>query len=184
MIQRMSHSTVWVLDQDRALSDQGKPFAYLPQYDSGDHVLPNDAGYQAIAAAMPLDIFTQATPLAPANPATDCSTGVTPGQTLTSIQSCDGRFALAFLSNGDMTVTQTDAQGSHLLWSAGTSNLGAVQAVMLQTGNLVLNDANGRTVWATNTDFGPVANLLMQNDGNLVLYNLRKPVWSTGTCCH
>ena len=38
-----------VLDFDKATRDPQNPRGYLPQYDSGDHLHPNDAGYQAMA---------------------------------------------------------------------------------------------------------------------------------------
>ncbi|GAA4261088.1 hypothetical protein GCM10022255_092340 [Dactylosporangium darangshiense] len=41
-----------VLDQDTATHDPGNPQAFLPAYDCGDHLHPNDAGYQAIANAV------------------------------------------------------------------------------------------------------------------------------------
>jgi lysophospholipase L1-like esterase len=41
-------------DIDLALRDPAMPQRLLPRYDSGDHVHPNDTGYQALAAAVPL----------------------------------------------------------------------------------------------------------------------------------
>lgn len=43
-----------VLDFDRILRDPSHPARLLPAYDSGDHLHPNDAGYRAIASALPL----------------------------------------------------------------------------------------------------------------------------------
>jgi lysophospholipase L1-like esterase len=34
----------------------------LPAYDSGDHLHPNDLGMQAMANAIPLELFRSATP--------------------------------------------------------------------------------------------------------------------------
>jgi lysophospholipase L1-like esterase len=183
-IRRANNGCDAVLDMDKVLRDPKNPLQVNPIYHGQDNVHPNDAGYQAIANAVPLDIFTKATPLATANSSNSCSSGLTAGHTLTTLFSCDGRFALNFLSTGVLQVTQHDAHGSHVLFASKTDKLGAVQAEMLPTGNFVLRDANGRQVWATNTDFNPGANLLMQNDGNLVIYSNNKPVWSSGTCCH
>jgi len=47
-----------VVDQDTATHDPSNPTMYLPAYDSGDHLHPNDAGYQAIANAVDLSLFT------------------------------------------------------------------------------------------------------------------------------
>jgi lysophospholipase L1-like esterase len=43
-----------VLDFDQIVRDPTHPGRLLPTYDSGDHLHPNDAGYRAIAAALPL----------------------------------------------------------------------------------------------------------------------------------
>lgn len=50
-----------VLDFDKATRDPQNPRSYLPQYDSGDHLHPNDAGYQAMANAIDLSLFTAET---------------------------------------------------------------------------------------------------------------------------
>jgi lysophospholipase L1-like esterase len=47
-----------LLDTEAALRDPARPTRVLPAYDSGDHLHPNDAGYQAIANAVPLAPFT------------------------------------------------------------------------------------------------------------------------------
>lgn len=44
-----------VIDFDRATRDPDNPEALLPEYDSGDHLHPNDAGYRAMAAAVDLE---------------------------------------------------------------------------------------------------------------------------------
>ncbi|MGW7386365.1 RICIN domain-containing protein [Streptomyces sp. NPDC054794] len=43
-----------VIDFDKAMKDPGNPLALNPAYDSGDHLHPNDAGYQAMANAVNL----------------------------------------------------------------------------------------------------------------------------------
>jgi lysophospholipase L1-like esterase len=43
-----------VIDQDAATHDPLHPAQFLPAYDSGDHLHPNDAGLQAIADAVNL----------------------------------------------------------------------------------------------------------------------------------
>ena len=47
-----------VVDQDTATHDPSAPTWYLPAYDSGDHLHPSDAGYQAIGNAVNLGLFT------------------------------------------------------------------------------------------------------------------------------
>lgn len=48
-----------VIDFDKILRDPKIPSQLAPQFDSGDFLHPNVAGYQAIADAFPLGIFTQ-----------------------------------------------------------------------------------------------------------------------------
>jgi len=47
-----------VIDFDQATRDPANPLAYRPEFDSGDHLHPNDAGYQAMANAIDLSLFT------------------------------------------------------------------------------------------------------------------------------
>ena len=46
-----------VIDFEAAVRDGSNPPQILPQYDSGDHLHPNDAGYQAMANAINLKLF-------------------------------------------------------------------------------------------------------------------------------
>ncbi len=46
-----------VIDFDAALRDPRDERALRPAYDSGDHLHPNDAGYAAMAQAVPLHLF-------------------------------------------------------------------------------------------------------------------------------
>jgi lysophospholipase L1-like esterase len=47
-----------VVDFDLALRDPTRPSRLRATYDSGDHLHPNNAGYQAMAQAVPLTLFT------------------------------------------------------------------------------------------------------------------------------
>jgi lysophospholipase L1-like esterase len=46
-----------VIDFDAATRDTQAPTKFNPKYDSGDHLHPNDAGYEAMAAAIDLKLF-------------------------------------------------------------------------------------------------------------------------------
>jgi lysophospholipase L1-like esterase len=46
-----------VVDFDKATRDHEKPGQFLPAYDSGDHLHPNDAGYRAMAEAVDLTLL-------------------------------------------------------------------------------------------------------------------------------
>lgn len=54
---RTGHLYDGVLDFDQVLRDPSNPTQLRPAYDSGDHVHPNDAGYQAIARSIDLTNF-------------------------------------------------------------------------------------------------------------------------------
>jgi lysophospholipase L1-like esterase len=53
---RSSHEFDGVLDFDKVLRDPAAPSKLRAEWDSGDHIHPNDAGYQAMAASVPLDL--------------------------------------------------------------------------------------------------------------------------------
>jgi lysophospholipase L1-like esterase len=48
-----------VIDFDRAVRDPARPARLLPHYDSGDHLHPSDAGYEAMANAIDLSLFSR-----------------------------------------------------------------------------------------------------------------------------
>ena len=48
-----------VIDFDKAMQDPSNPTTLLPAYDSGDHLHPNDAGYQAMANAINLGLMNK-----------------------------------------------------------------------------------------------------------------------------
>jgi lysophospholipase L1-like esterase len=46
-----------VIDQDEITHDSVHPTRFLPAYDSGDHLHPNDAGHHAMADGIDLSLF-------------------------------------------------------------------------------------------------------------------------------
>jgi lysophospholipase L1-like esterase len=53
---RASHEFDGVLDFDKVLRDPAAPSKLRADWDSGDHIHPNDTGYQAMAASVPLNL--------------------------------------------------------------------------------------------------------------------------------
>jgi lysophospholipase L1-like esterase len=51
-----------VIDFDQVLRDPADPDRLKPAFDSGDHLHPNNEGYQAMAASIDLRLFTQTGP--------------------------------------------------------------------------------------------------------------------------
>ena len=54
---RSANGSDGVLDFDQVVRDPSNPTALLPAYDSGDHLHPNDAGYQAMANSIDLGVL-------------------------------------------------------------------------------------------------------------------------------
>jgi lysophospholipase L1-like esterase len=54
---RKTNETDGVVDFDAAIRDPSYPSRILALYDSGDHLHPNDAGYQAMAGSINLNLF-------------------------------------------------------------------------------------------------------------------------------
>ncbi len=48
-----------IIDFDRVMRDPSHPARFLPAYDSGDHLHPNDVGYKAMADAIDLKLFAK-----------------------------------------------------------------------------------------------------------------------------
>jgi hypothetical protein len=62
------------------------------------------------------------------------------------------------------------------------SRNGRYSLIMQWDGNLVLYNASGNPLWASNTWGSPATHAVLQSDGNFVLYdNQSNPLWSTGT---
>ncbi|HET8692879.1 MAG TPA: SGNH/GDSL hydrolase family protein [Steroidobacteraceae bacterium] len=53
-----------VIDFDLATRDPSHPTRFLPAYDSGDHLHPNDLGYKMMARAIPLTLFQRSAAVA------------------------------------------------------------------------------------------------------------------------
>ncbi|WP_250532523.1 SGNH/GDSL hydrolase family protein [Caballeronia sp. AZ10_KS36] len=53
---RASRAFDGVIDFDQALRDPARPSALQRRFDSGDNIHPSDAGYAAMAAAVPMDV--------------------------------------------------------------------------------------------------------------------------------
>jgi lysophospholipase L1-like esterase len=116
-----------VVDQDTATHDPSNPEQFLPAYDSGDHLHPNDAGYQAIANCVNLSFFGTpaegpyggtAAPIPGTVQAENYDTG---GQgvayNVTSVNGTDNGYR----SDGvNLEVTSDTGGGVDLGWTSGT----------------------------------------------------------------
>jgi hypothetical protein len=128
--------------------------------------------------------------------AADCPTGpVGPsqpdrlkfGESLTKdarINSPDGRYTLVMQGDGNVVLYE---YGFRALWASGM-RAGSTVLTNQPDGNIVQYKADGQSYggWSSGSYGQGPATLVLQNDGNAVLYRDRDnaPVWSTGTCCH
>jgi len=114
-----------LVDQDDATHNPSAPTEYLPAYDSGDHLHPNNAGYQAIGDAVNLSLFT---------PTTEAPYGGTPAAIPGTIQAANydtggqgvaynvtstNGTANSYRSDGvDLETTSDTGGGYDLGWTA------------------------------------------------------------------
>jgi len=100
--------------------------------------------------------------------------------TKNTITSPDGRFTLTLQpQDGNLVLYE---YGKRPLWASGMKT-SAAWTLNQPDGNIVDNNASGSYAgWATNTGGGK-SSLVLQNDGNAVLYrdSDHKVLWSTGT---
>ncbi|SEV89637.1 SGNH/GDSL hydrolase family protein [Luteibacter sp. 329MFSha] len=168
-----------VVDQDALTHDPEHPEAFLPAYDSGDHLHPNDAGYAAIAQAVDLALFTPVT-LSPVTPPTGCA-AFQPGNGLKPqdmLRSCDGRFTLILQGDGNVVLYKEPGQP---LWASGTVNRDAAQLELTTSGDFVLYGRLGEQLWRSGHAGQTAAQAFLQTDGNLVIYGPNSPVWASNT---
>jgi len=77
------------------------------------------------------------------------------------------------------TATGRPLWSTHTNWDLKEKFQGAF--VMQDDGNAVLVDAQNRPIWATATNGHPGARLVVQNDGNMVIYQGNDAVWNSET---
>jgi hypothetical protein len=171
-----------IVDQDTAVHDPADPTKYLAKYDSGDHLHPNDVGYQAIANAVDPGFFRPAALHAITTPTVCGAIAVGQGIKLSqTVTSCNAGYALTIQADGNLVLNKL---GGHVvqLWAAGTANQDSAQLELSRDGTLALYGSLGETLWSSNSGGHKDAQLFVQNDGNVVIYDeTDKPVWSSGT---
>jgi lysophospholipase L1-like esterase len=172
-----------IVDQDTATHDPANPVNWYPPYNSGDSLHPNDAGHEAIANAVNLGLFT-ANGVPPFTAASGCGT-LLAGQSMTAdhpLFSCNGRFQLYLQGDGNMILYD----GNTMTWSSRSEGHTPSVATLLADGNFVILDQAGKITWSTGTAGASGGKkLIVQNDGNLVLYSsptaADTPVWNSNT---
>ena len=108
----------------------------------------------------------------------ESGTTIYEGQTITSQ---DNRFKLVYQGDGNLVLYREDGAR---LWTSGTGGHEPGEVRMDTDGALVIFGPYPTIVWSHSTD-SPGARLVVQNDGNMVIYSTsNEPLWATNTCCH
>jgi len=97
--------------------------------------------------------------------------------TTETIYSQNKRYYIKFIDDGNLALFDK-LKPLGVIWHTDTSYTGITEAFIQSDGNFVLQ----YYLWNSNTSStnGPFK-LLIQDDGNLVLYDKFKPLWSSGT---
>jgi len=97
----------------------------------------------------------------------------------------DNRYALVFQEDGNLVIYKfgrNKNRSNHAVWNSGTVGIAMKSCVFQTDGNLVMYDFSGKPRWDAFSDDkrkngaptifkkGGASIMVMQNDGNLVLY--------------
>ena len=102
----------------------------------------------------------------------------------------NGTHILALQLNGNLVLSRNVATGNTLLWQTSTKPSPAYHPFILyvgHTGILTLQDGHSSIIWAQptqapNATFPSPFSMVVQDDGNLVLYaQSTSSYWATGT---
>ena len=97
-----------------------------------------------------------------------------------SMISRDGRYEMVLGTDGDIVLSRIDGERA-VLWRSKTKDLGGIRLVMGYDGNVVLRDRKSNVVFSTKTSWDQPGKLVLQGDGNLVLFDKDKPIWGSGS---
>lgn len=93
-----------------------------------------------------------------------------------ALHSADGRYTLILQGDGNLVLYGPSGRA---LWANSRSTTDFV--VMQGDGNLVGYTNGGNATWASNTTSSGGNRLVVQNDGNVVIYSATRAVWATNT---
>src|SRR5580658_731799 len=101
-----------LVDQDLATHDPANPTRFLPAFDSGDHLHPNDAGRQAIANAVDLSFLSMTSVSPSGDAASDVASDLEPDVTEDAGGDTANEAAAETTSAGDGDTADDVAAGS------------------------------------------------------------------------
>jgi lysophospholipase L1-like esterase len=167
-----------VIDQATAVSNPSEPTMYLPAYDSGDHLHPNDAGEQAIANAVNLNLFGPA-PSSSSLAATFNDVGITADNDTAS-----GNFDGGGSSFSETALTNAGAAPGASVTSSGVSftfpNVAAdTDDNTVAEGQTISMSGSGTLGFLLSASYGPASGTgtVTYTDGSTQSYTLNAPDW-------
>lgn len=83
-----------------------------------------------------------------------------------------GEYAATVLPDGNLVIYRTADENR--IWATGTSDPKGAALTMLEDGNAVLRNPEGKILWSTGTAGHPGACLFVQDDGNFCVYTDNK----------
>jgi lysophospholipase L1-like esterase len=172
-----------VADFDAATHDPKQPARYLPEFDSGDHLHPNDAGMQSIANSIPLSLFGPAgiPPAVTTLTAAFNNVAVTDDSN-TGLGNFDGggaSFSAQALATGGAAAGKTVTTGGVALTWPATAGTGRPDNAVA-TGQTITVPGSGRTLaFLFSADYGSVTGrgTINYTDGTSQAYTLTSPDW-------
>lgn len=106
------------------------------------------------------------------------------------IHSSDGKYVVIYQSDGNLVMYNKNSIGTNAIWSTNTFSDDPMYARINIFGEFTLRDKYNNIYWTTKTinpnisnNNNPEYRLIIQNDRNLVLYNMdtKQPLWASGT---
>jgi hypothetical protein len=142
-----------------------------------------------IAVAFAATLLGSATPATAAPPTASGETTVKRGQCWsdTEWKSPNGTTNFTFQKSDGNLVLYLEGINRWPMWNSGTNGRGA-SICFQHDGNLVIHEAHdGRVIWHSHTHGKYNAELVIQDDGNAVIYRDSRHeynnwVWATHTC--
>ena len=168
-----------VIDQAAATSNPSDPTMYLPAYDSGDHLHPNDAGYQAIANAVNLNLFGSAPSLTSSLAATFNNVGITADNNTApgNFDGDDASFSETALTNAGAARARRSAPPARALpsrtWPPGPTTTPSPKARPSAC------PAAAPSAFLVSASYGPASGTgtITYTDGSTQSYTLDAPDW-------
>ncbi|MET7747680.1 discoidin domain-containing protein [Micromonospora sp. NPDC005367] len=171
------------IDFDTATHDPAAPTKFRPDFDSGDHLHPNDAGMQAMANVIPLTLFGSAAPTPPPltlaesynNVAVTTDANTNPG----NFDGGGASFSAEALAGVGVRAGGTvTAAGLALTWPAGAGT--GQRDNTIATGQTIALSGTGNTLGLLfSTSYGPVTGTgsVQYTDGTVQAFDVTSPDW-------